>query len=311
MLSLVRGLVDHGLRSAASSITRLAWMTTGCVLLTGGAVAQVHVTSLQGTMTAAGRPLSMHSEVGENQRLDVPIGARGSLLVADRALVQICGAARASFSETRNHGTAKIQLNLGELKVIAPDDASVSVQTPTASVMLRGAGAHISVAPNSGDTVVSALDGQVSVSRRNETDTTLVNAGQQLILQRGQAAPGDLRSVSRESLARNSACVNDDTQYPTALRADRTILIGGAPAVSAGAGNATGQVPSDLQQIVSADFPPDGLPLDASATPSALVNELGRRGVDEEICDPITCNPVYRLDPRDPCGVLTGRHCTN
>jgi len=310
MLNLVRGHGGRSLRSAASAVARLAWMTTGCVLLTSGASAQVQVTSLQGTATAAGSPLSLHSEVGENLPLEVPDGARCSLLVADRALVQICGAALASFSETRSGGAASIELNLGELKAIAPDDASITVRTPTASVVLRSAGVHISVAPNSGDTVVSALEGQVSVSRRDETDTTLVNAGQQLILQRGQVAE-DLRSVSRESLARNSACVNDRTQYPTALRAEQTILIGGAPAVSAGPGNATGHVISDLQQIVKADFPADGLPLADSASPSTLIAELGKRGMDEEICDPITCNPVYRLAPPGPCGIPPVRPCTN
>jgi ferric-dicitrate binding protein FerR (iron transport regulator) len=284
-------------------------MTAGCVLLTGSAVAQVNVTSLQGTATAGGRPLSLHSEVGEHATVEVPIGARCSLLVADRALVQICGDSRASFSETRNGG-GSIELNRGELKAIAPEDAAVSVQTPTASVVLRGAGAHISVAPSSGDTVISALDGQVSVSRRYDTDQTLVNAGQQVTLQRNQAPTGP-SAVSRESLARNSACVNDDTRYSTALHAERAILIGAVPAVSAGLGDSTGHRTSDLQQIVKADFPANGLPLDGSATPSALVVELGKRGTDEEICDPITCNPVYRLDPPGPCGVPPVRPCTN
>jgi hypothetical protein len=299
------------LRSAASAVAWLALMTTGCVLLTGSAVAQVQVTSLQGAATAGGRPLSLHSEVSEHAPLEVPVGARCSLLLADRALVQICGAARASFSETRNGGSVSIELDQGEMQAIAPDDASLSVRTPTASVVLRGAGAHISVASGSGDTVISALDGPVSVSRRNDTDATLVNAGQQLTLQRGQAPSGP-RAVSRESLARNSVCVNDDTRYSGALQAERAILIGAAPAVSAGPDDASGHRTSDLQQIVEADFPADGLPLDDdSATPSALVAELGRRGTDEEICDPITCNPVYRLDPPGPCGVPPVRPCTD
>ena len=300
----------RSLRSATSAVARLAWMTAGCVLLTGSAAAQVHVTSLQGMATAGGRPLSLHSEVGEHATVEVPEGARCSLLVADRALVQICGDSRASFSETRNGGGGSIELNRGELKAIAPDDAAVSVRTPTASVVLRGAGAHISVAPGSGDTVISALDGQVSVSRRYETDATLVNAGQQLTLQRNQPPAGP-RAVSRESLARDSACVNDDTRYSAALHAERAILSGAVPAFSAGLGDTTGHRTSDLQQIVKADFPADGLPLDNSATPSALVVELGKRGTDEEICDPITCNPVYRLDPPGPCGVPPVRPCTN
>jgi len=297
------------LRTAASAVARIAWFMTGSVLLAGSAVAQVQVTSLQGTATAAGIPVSLHSEVGENVPLEVPVGSRCSLLIADRALAQICGIARASFSKTRNEGTSRVDLDLGELKVIAPDDAPVSVRTPTASVALRGAGALISVAPDSGNTIISALDGQLSVSRQGETDLTLVNAGQQLILERDQT-PGDLRAVSRESLARDSACVNDDTRYGAALHAERAILVGGAFAVSAGPDDTAGHLTSDLRQIVKADIPADGLPLEDFAAPSALVAELSRRGMDEEICDPITCNPVYQLDPPGPCGIPPVIPCT-
>jgi hypothetical protein len=297
------------LRTAASAVARIAWVTTGSVLLAGSAIAQVQVTSLQGTATAAGIPISLHSEVGDNLPLEVPAGARCSLLLADRALAQICGVARVSFSRTRSDGTTSVDLDMGELKVIAPDDAPVSVRTPTASVALRGAGALISVAPDSGNTVVSALDGQLSVSRQDETELTLVNAGQQLILDRGQA-PGDLRTVSRESLARNSACVNDGTRYGAALRAERAILIGGAVAVSAGPDDTAGHLTSDLRQIVKADMPAGGLPLEDSAAPSTLVAELSKRGLDEEICDPITCNPVFQLDKPPPCGIPAVRPCT-
>jgi hypothetical protein len=231
-------------------------------------------------------------------------------LLADRALVRICGVAVASFSQADRGSPDGVELNVGELKVTARDDVPISVRTPTASIVLRGATAHISVAPDSGDTVVSALDGRVSVSRRDETDATLVSAGQQLILERGQE-PGDLRTVSRTSLARHSACVNEGTENAAALRAERALLIAGVPAVSAGTDDATGHPTSDLQQIVSADFPDGGLPLEDSSTPSALVSELGKRGMDEEICDPITCNPTYRLEQPGPCGIPPVRPCSN
>jgi hypothetical protein len=287
----------------------MGWIATGSILLAGSAFAQVHVTSLQGSPTAAGSPLALHSEIGENVTLEVPVGARCSLLLADRALVEVCGVARASFSGMRDVGTATVELEVGELKAIAPDYGPVSVQTPTASIVLQGARAHISVAPDSGDTIVSALDGRVSVSRRGETDATLIGDGQQLILRSGPA-PGELRSFSRKSLARNNACVDNDTRHGTTLGAERAILIGGLPAVSAGLDGATGHRANDLRQIVKADFPADGLPLEDSATPSALVAELGKRGADEEICDPITCNPVFQLPNPDPCGIPPVRPCT-
>jgi len=294
-------------RFAASPAGWMLWMMTSCFLLAGNAVAQVHLTSLEGPVTQGGKLLSLHAAVDENRQIEVPAGARCSLLLADQTLAQVCGVALASFSETESGDT--VELGVGELKVIAPDDAPVSVHTPSVSIVLRGAGAHISVAPGGSETVVSALDGKLSVTRRDELDATLVNAGQQLIVERGQAL-GDLRDVSRESLARNSLCLNDDTRYRAALRAERAILIGGAPAVSAGADAAIAHPASDLEQIVSADVPVDGLPLEDSATPSALVTELGKRGMDEEICDPINCNPVYQLPAPPPCGVPPVRPCS-
>jgi len=303
MLNLIRVL-----RSAAPAAARTVWMATGCVLLAGSAVAQIQVTSLQGTATAAGRPLSLHSEIGENLPIEVPVGARCSVLLSDQALVHLCDGARASFSETRVGIAGTVELDAGQLKMIAPDRAPVSVHTPAASIVLQGTDAHISVAPDSGDTVVSVLEGELNVSPRGKTDTTRVKAGQQLILRRGQA-PGNPRTVSRESLARDNACASDSVNYGVALRAERTILIGGVPAVSAGPDGAAGHVSSDLQQIVRADIAEGGLAFEDSATPSTLITELGKRGMDEEICDPITCNPVYELPP-GPCGVPPVPGCT-
>jgi len=304
MLNRRRG--RRALGSAASTVAVIAWVTTCGAVLAGSAVAQIRVTSLQGVVTQVGSPLSLHAEVREIRLLEVPVDAHCSLLLADRALAEICGVALASFSETINGGS--VELDVGELKVIAPDGSAVSVRTPTASIEVRRAAAHISVAPDSGESVVSALEGQLSVIGRDEKDATLVNAGQQLIVRRGRPI-GDPRAVSRESLVGNNACMNEDVTYRAAVRAERAMLSSGAAARSS-IGAAAGQPASDLGQIVKSDFPADGLPLEDAATPSALVTELGKRGMDEEICDPITCNPVYQLAPPPPCGVPPVRPCS-
>jgi Fe2+ transport system protein FeoA len=277
--------LQRACRSSVHAVARVAPMVTTCALLAGSAAAQVQVTSLHGAATVSGSPLSLHAVVAENLPLEVAHAGGCSLLLADRALVQLCGGAKASFAEVGSDDPGSIQLSAGELKAIAvthPDGAPLEVRTPTASIVLRGAEAHISVAPDSGDTVVSTLESQVSVSRRDgsNADPVIVKAGQQLTLRRGQA-PGELRTVSRETLARSSSCQDDSTYYSAAVRAERAKLAAGFPT-------------SDLQQIVTADFPPHGLPLEESSTPSALILELSKTGLDEEVCDPITCNPAYR-----------------
>jgi hypothetical protein len=298
---------------SVNRVTRMAWTVTTCALLAGGAAAQVQVTSLQGIATAAGSPVSLHAVVAENQPLEVAQAGGCSLLLADRALVQLCGGAKASFAGVGKGGPGSIELSAGELKTIAvarTGDAPLEVHTPTASIALRSAAAHISVAPDSGDTIVSALVSQLSVSRRDgsRTSAVVVNAGQQLTLRRGQA-PGDPSAISRETLARSGGCPSHNTYFSAAVRAERAILATTVAAVSAGPGKAATLPMSDLQEIVKADFPPHGLPLEDPTTPSALITELSKTGLDEEVCDPITCNPVYQLDPPGPCGVPPQTGC--
>jgi hypothetical protein len=303
----------RGCRSSAHAVAQMVWMLTSCALMAGSAAAQVQVTSLRGTATAAGSPLSLHAVVAENLPLEVAHAGHCSLLLADRALVQLCGDAKASFAEAGSGGPGRIELNAGELKAIAvarPGDAHLEIHTPTASIVFGSAEAHISVAPNSGDTVVSSLESHLSVSRRDgsRAGAVVVNAGQQLTLRRG-APPGDLRAISRETLTRSSACADTSTDYSAALRAERAILGTAVAAVSAGPGEATRLPSSDLQQIVNADFPSHGLPLEEPTTPSTLITELSKIGLDEEVCDPITCNPVYQLEPPGPCGVPPQTGC--
>ena len=150
--------------------------------------------------------------------------------------------------------------------------------------------------------VVTHLDGRpVETGRSFFEMLSSVTAGQQLSLRRGQA-PGDLRAVSRETLARSSACADDSTYYSAAVRAERAILATAPPAVSAAHGEATGLPTTDLRQIVSADFPPHGLPLEELTTPSALITELTKcgEGASERPSSVYTIAPSSTVCPDPP-----------
>ncbi len=305
-------------RSRRRAAARWAWLLAGCALMASDAGAQVQVTSRSGAVRLAGGPLALHADVTEGQLLEVGTGGRCTLLMDDRALVRLCGDARATFEAMGSPGT--IDLREGALTLVAldrPVDGPLVVYTPAARIEVLGAGAHISVEPGSGATIVSALESPVRVSRDGGSQapiagtpglgTLAVESGQQLTLRPGEA-PGAPHPVSRESLA---PCLGDGSEFGAALRADRAILAAALPAVSAGSGEARpGDRPvSDLRKIVREDFPPEGLPLEAPSAPSALVIELSKLGMDEEVCDPITCNPVYKVAPPGPCGVPPERGC--
>jgi len=286
----------------------MAWMTMCSILLASSAIAQVQVTSLQGRVTTDNHRVALHSELGD-RTLEVAANARCSLLIGDQILVRICGIAVAKFSDAEDGRPGSVELSKGQLRAMAHyDEIPFTIVTPTAHVIVRGATAHVSVAPDTGDTSITALDGRLRVSSRDESNVVNLNAGQQLVLRRG-AEPTNLGAAIRESRALDSPCLNDGAEFEASLLAERKILVARLPPVGAGPDDATVHPVSDLQQIVSADFPKDGLPLEDSSTPSALVTELGKRGMDEEICDPITCNPAYRLEQPGACGIPPIKPC--
>jgi hypothetical protein len=291
-----------------------------CTLLAGNAAAQVQVTSLEGTASTAGSPLALHAELADGLPVEVSTRGRCTLLLAQRTLVQLCGRTKATFVGVRGGNAGEIDLYAGDLKVVAlarADAGALEIRTPSARVVLLGSGTHVSVSAKSGDTVVSALVSPVGVSVPTGADTeggeaelrqVKVAPGQQLTVRRGEA-PEETRAVSHDSLVRINACAKTGSDFAAALRADRALLAAALPAVSAGDGGVVAAPASDLQDIVREDFPAGGLPLVGTATPSALVTELNKRGMDEEVCDPITCNPVYQLDPPGRCGVPPERGC--
>ncbi len=286
-----------------------------CALLASSARAEtVQVTSLEGTARVAGNPLSLHARLAVEELLEVETDGRCTLLVDDRALVQICGRSRASFPRPGRASPRTIELTFGELSVVAlsdPDD-TLHVRTPVADISLVGIGTHVRVAAGSGETVVSTLENPLRVATRGGAIGVRVGVLRQLTLRAGED-PGEPRPISRAALARSTACPTGTSGFAAALRADRVMLAAGLPGV--GARGSVGSpvaspVVSDLQEIVRSDFPSDGLPLEGVAgTPSSLVTELSKLGMDEEVCDPITCNPVYKVDPPGPCGVPPERGC--
>lgn len=284
-----------------------------CALLADAAAAQVQVTSLAGVARQAETPLSLHASVLEGHPVDVEAGARCSLLLAGHTLVRICGRAEASITTAGSTRPGAIELLAGTLHVVAlhgSQEGAFRVHTPAASVLLLGSGAHVRVAPDGSETVVSALERPLQVSgRAGSAPTVELAPGQELSVRQGEA-PGPVRAVSRQRLARSSPCLHAGHDFDTTLRAEQQLLASGLPLVGADAVDATPTPPVDvLLDIVRADFPREGLPLQPPSPPSALVTELSKRGVDEEVCDPITCNPVYQLDPPGACGVPPQRGC--
>jgi hypothetical protein len=281
------------------------------LLLAGDAAAQVQVTALEGAAQVAGTPLSLHAVIREARFVEIEEGGRCTLLVSGRALVRICGPAEARLSEARGSDPIEVELRAGELSIVAlvpPQDGSLEILTPTARIAVRGPGGHVRVAPG-GDTVVSALESPLRVASPDRSGAVALDAGQQLVVRRGEVLR-DPSAVSRENLVGSSPCLAAATDHATTLRTDRVLLAIALPVVSADQVDASPAPPvNDLMDIIRMDLPSEGLPLQAPAAPSALITELSKRGIDEEICDPITCNPVYQLDPPGRCGVPPERGC--
>lgn len=308
------GVGSPGSRTGAVArrTLRLAAAIALLVLPARGAGAQVQLTSLEGEARLEGAPLSLHAAVVEGRLLELGSGTRCTLLLADHTLVRICGRAALSVTAAGSSRPGDIELREGTLYVVAlpeSQEGAFRIQTPAATVLLLGGGVHVQVAPDGGDTLVSTLASPVRVATRRGEAAVRIEPGQQLRLRAGQQ-PGEPHPLDRERLARSSPCLQPGDELERTLRTERALLATGLPLVSAGEVDATPTAPvDDLMDIVRQDFPSAGLPLQAPGAPSALVSELSKRGMNEEVCDPINCNPVYQVEPPGACGVPPERGC--
>ncbi len=302
----------EGQRHRQGSRPRLLATLTG-LLLASDAVAQVQVTALEGAAQTPSGPLAIHASVADGELVEVEPKGRCTILVSNGILARVCGAARAVFHASGSAGTDRIELRDGELAIVGMAGRNgLQIETPAAIVAPAGPGVHVRV--EHGETVVAALGSPARLSVPDGGGVGLAAGEEARVTPGGPAS--EPRALSESERSRIRACLDDDAAARSALRAQRAVLAVPVAAVSAtgggggttAAGSGTGAM-TDLQEIVLSDFPEGGLPLQAPGAPSALVTELSKRGADEEVCDPITCNPVYQLDPPGRCGVPPQRGC--
>ena len=296
----------------ARAAVLLAVLLSGLGLLAGAASAQVQVTTLYGEASASGELLDLHATVVEGRPFEVAGGGRCTLLLARQTLVRVCGPAAATVVAAGGSRPGSIELHDGILAVVAlpeSQEQAFRIRTPETEIVLLGAGVNVEVEAGSGRTTVSALDSPARLVGRRGGAPLVLEAGQQLTIE-GDGTRREPTPTSRLAVEHAGRCVHRPEDTRATLTADRALLVSGLPQVSAQAVDATPIPPVDhLLDIVRMDVPADGLPLQPPSPPSALVTELNKRGVDEEVCDPINCNPVFQVEPPGRCGVPPARGC--
>jgi len=287
----LRDATSAGLRGSAG-------LAAAAALLLGaaGAGAQVRVTHLEGPAIATGEVLSLHSELAPGESVEVSRDGLATLLLDTDALVRLCEGGRARFA-----GPARVELEHGALGAVVDTESGpgrLRIDTPAARIETLGTELHVRVTQESGATLVSSLAGRTRVSpRAGDGGPMVLESGQQVTVEPGRGA-GAPRRFERDALALTSGCLRSGVDR------DRALARIPAPAAPGGAPEAppARRVPPELAPVVAADLPTETLPLGAAATPSALISELNKGGLEEETCDPITCNPVYEVAPPQPCG---------
>jgi hypothetical protein len=184
----------------------LAALAAALLLAAGAAGAPLagQVTAVSGKARAAGSELAQRSGLEEDSALETEGDGACSLLVDGDALMEVCGGTQVRLRRKGGpDGPRIVQLDRGEVRmVVEPRAASerIEIHTPAAIATIIGSIIHVSV-DASGVTTISSAASPVRVESSNPAvrGSTTIDAGQQIVVQPGQAPPPRGRTWDRAS----------------------------------------------------------------------------------------------------------------
>ena len=179
------------------------------------------VTSVSGSFDSEAGALSQSDTVAIGDRISTLGDSTASVMMGDSAVIRMCNRASMRFANQTDIGPSTLQLDRGEIKASAasrPSDNPFEIHTPAAIATLLGTAVHVSVNPESGETVVTALDHRIHVK---STDASLAGAielmpGDQVVVAVGEK-PGMVRQIDHFQFAGSSDCLDEDSYRNAAL----------------------------------------------------------------------------------------------
>lgn len=172
------------------------------------------VTSVIGDTRGTDGRLAADAEVGDDDRLVTGEDGKCSMLVDGDLVLQLCESTAVRIRRDRANGRRIVQIDAGTLRVIAEPrlpSERVEIHTPAAIATLLGTIVHVSVDGVSGASTITSAHSTVSVQSADGAldGATILEAGEQLVVEAGSPPPAKPRRLAPRQLAGLELCVAD------------------------------------------------------------------------------------------------------
>jgi hypothetical protein len=193
--------------------------------------------------------LSQHGGLEDDKTVQTGEDGSCSLLIDDRAIVEVCGGTRLTLARNSGDGTRIVRVDQGEARIVVDPSASgerVEIHTPAAIATILGTVVFVSVDPITKEVTFTSQDHQIRVESTNPKlgGGVTISGGEQVSVVPGQA-PSAPQRLLPQAMAALGGCLVDLGPLSLALdrgaqetRTVKSIAEGGAvsslPGVGAG-----------------------------------------------------------------------------
>jgi hypothetical protein len=248
-----------------------------------GAAEGARVTAVVGAAkTGADQPLERLGAVGEEQPLETGEDGGCSLLLEEDALVEICGDTALSLRKRAPGQPRVLDVQKGNVRVSAEPrlgDERIEIHTPAAIATILGTVVFVSVDALGVTTLTSEMSRvMVASSDPAISQATVINGGQQLVIQPGEPPPAVPERLDTKQLSDLGGCLVDF--HAASLESDRKAMQDKA-----------------AEEIAESDAAVVELPEIALAEPPT---DQGAGGPGDPGSDPTGGNDVYNPTQSDP-----------
>jgi hypothetical protein len=207
-----------------------AWAVAAFGAGVAGAAQGATVTAAVGSTKAGAETLEQMSGVAEDQPVETAGDGGCSLLLEEDALVEVCADTNLSLRRREPGGPRVLDVKKGNVKVSAESrlgDERIEIHTPAVIATILGTVVFVSVDALGVTTITSEVS-RVMVASSNAalTQSTVIEAGQQLVVKPGEPPPAKAQRLDANQLAALGGCLVDF--HALSLQSDRKAMLGTA-----------------------------------------------------------------------------------
>jgi ferric-dicitrate binding protein FerR (iron transport regulator) len=268
----------------------IAW--AGAVLgpTVAGAAQAATVTAVVGsTQTGANQALEQLGGVPEGEPVETGGDGGCSMLLQENAVIEVCGDTRLSLRKREPGGPRVLDVQKGNVRVSAEKrlgDERIEIHTPAVIATILGTVVFVAVDALGVTTITSEVS-KVMVASSNTalSQATVIEGGQQLVVQPGEPPPAKPQRLEPTELAALGGCLVDF--HDASLQTDRKEMLQRATDSIAETDADTADLPEVALVEPGAGSPPPGDPGSETGDPTG----------GAEVYPPTSVNPNLPIIP--------------